>query len=207
MALFRVDHDLCVPCPPEDLPWPWQSPDRYQWFAEAEDMIDWPTEGPSLHRLRDGWWFDAGGPAYPGAPDESGWMFAGRTVKNALRFVDDEYIRRWERDEDGEAPRHATDPTNPDYPITLGRRTDELVPRVHAVCPACAAALRSTSDTHLPVYARIGDPPEAFVASVRFPPELLALALMREEELAKLPRQPTIRLEIRNTRHASRGRR
>ena len=106
---------------------------------------------------------------------------------------------------DGEAPRHATDPTNPDYPITLGRRTDELVPRVHAVCPACAAALRSTSDTHLPVYARIGDPPEAFVASVRFPPELLALALQRQEELANLPRQPPLRLEIRNTRRASRG--
>lgn len=49
-------------------------------------------------------------------------------------------------------------PHVPGGPLLLGRRLDELVPRVRAECPACAKRLVNIPLTHLPVYVRGGDP-------------------------------------------------
>ena len=53
--------------------------------------------------------------------------------------------------------------------VRIGRKLQELLPLVHAVCPACAEALRSTPAGYLPLYMRIGTPAEAFTWRWPFP--------------------------------------
>ena len=77
----------------------------------------------------------------------------------------------------GEAPFSADVLALPaDSPVTLARRMDALLPRVRAVCPACARVLLETPSTHLPVYLRIGPEGQAFTGEVLFPPELVDVA-------------------------------
>lgn len=60
--------------------------------------------------------------------------------------------------------------------VILGRRLDEVAPRVRAECPACAARLVDTPRDRIPVYLRIDAPPQCAIGSVPFPPRLFPIA-------------------------------
>lgn len=58
----------------------------------------------------------------------------------------------------------------------LGRRIDEVLPRLFAVCRRCAERLVAVPLTHLPVLVRIGETGEMVLGAVRFPEALRAQA-------------------------------
>lgn len=60
--------------------------------------------------------------------------------------------------------------------VTLGRRLDEIAPRVRAECPACAERLLETPRDQVPVYVRVHAPPQCAIGSVPFPARLHPIA-------------------------------
>lgn len=60
--------------------------------------------------------------------------------------------------------------------VTLGRRLDEVAPRVRAECPACAERLIDMPRDRIPVYLRIDAPPQCAIGSVPFPARLYPIA-------------------------------